>query len=70
MQEAEGLATHDILRAVFHGYLACHNRLAAEAPPATPVSSNHNVMASNHPQAVTPMFMFVLSYCRVCCAFR
>jgi hypothetical protein len=33
MQEAGGLANHDILRVVFHGYLAHHNRLAAEAPP-------------------------------------
>jgi hypothetical protein len=35
MQEAGGLATHDILRVAFHGYLACHNKLAAEAPLAT-----------------------------------
>jgi hypothetical protein len=36
MQEAEGLATHDILRVVFHGYLACHSWLAAESPLAAP----------------------------------
>jgi hypothetical protein len=31
--DAGGLANHDMLRVVFHGYLACHNRLAAKAPP-------------------------------------
>jgi hypothetical protein len=32
--EAGGLATRDILYVTFHGYLARHNRFAAEAPKA------------------------------------
>jgi hypothetical protein len=79
MQEAGGLPTHSFLHVAFHSYLARHNRLAVEASPVIgPTkqssgnpgnarhSSNHNVMASNHPQAVTYMFLFVLSHCRIC----
>jgi hypothetical protein len=56
MQEAGGLATYDILRVAFHGYLACHNRLAADIPAAT--RGTQAIIQSqryglNHPQAVT-----------------